>query len=70
MKRLLTVGDVARRLRMMPDAVRELERRGRLKAFRTEGGMRLFRESDVERFARDYKPRRPLEGALTVKEGA
>ncbi len=60
MDRLLTVGDVARRLQVMPDTVRELERRGRLKAIRTEGGVRLFRKADVEEFAREFQPRRPL----------
>ncbi len=43
----LTVGDVSRRLGIGPDAVRERERRGKLRAIRTAGGVRLFRESDV-----------------------
>lgn len=55
----LTVADVSRRLNLMPDTVRELERRGRLKAIRTEGGVRLFRKSDVEQFAREFQARRP-----------
>ncbi len=51
----LTVADVARRLNAMPDAVRDLERRGRLKAVRTAGGMRLFALSEVERFIEERK---------------
>ena len=60
MDKLLTVGDVARRLQVMPDTVRELERRGRLRALRTEGGVRLFRKADIERFAQEFQARRPL----------
>ncbi len=47
---LLTVSDVARRLNVTPDAVRDMERRGRLKAIRTAGHrkLRLFDEAAVE----------------------
>jgi excisionase family DNA binding protein len=51
MDRLLTCADVARLLNVVPDTVRDLERRGRIKAIRTPGGIRLFREADVKRFA-------------------
>lgn len=51
MSKFLTVTDVARKLNMMPDTVREMERQGRLKAIRTVGGVRLFQEDEVERFA-------------------
>jgi excisionase family DNA binding protein len=44
----LTVSDVAKILGVTPDAVRDLERRARLRAIRTLGGVRLFRASDVE----------------------
>jgi len=53
MDRFLTVADVARKLNLMPDTVRDLERRGRLKAIRTAGGLRLFRDADVERFVQE-----------------
>jgi excisionase family DNA binding protein len=46
----LTVADVAKRLNVTPDTVRDLERRGRLNAIRTVGGVRLFKEAEVERF--------------------
>lgn len=44
---------VARRFDVTPDTVRFWERTGRLRATRTEGGVRLFAPKDVERFARD-----------------
>ena len=50
---LLSVGDAAAILRLSPDMVRVLHRKGRLPAFRTPGGMRLFLRSDVERLARE-----------------
>lgn len=50
MDRLLTCADVAKLLGVVPDTVRDLERRGRLKATRTAGGIRLFREADVRQF--------------------
>ncbi len=53
----LTVGDVARRLGVGPDAVRERERRGKLRAIRTAGGVRLFRGRDVEALLRGREHR-------------
>jgi excisionase family DNA binding protein len=50
---LLSVGDAAAILRLSPDMVRVLHRKGRLPAFRTPRGMRLFLRSDVERLARE-----------------
>ena len=44
----LTTSEVARRLDLMPDSVRHLERKGVLPAQRTATGVRLFRASDVE----------------------
>jgi excisionase family DNA binding protein len=66
MERLLTCADVARLLNVVPDTVRELERRGRLKAIRTPGGVRLFREAEVQRFAEARKARRAATGATKV----
>jgi len=46
----LTIGDVARVARVTPDAVRAWDREGKLRAFRTAGGIRLFREAQVLKF--------------------
>lgn len=55
----LTTADVARRLKLTPASIRLLARRGGLRiAATTEGGIRLFRQSDVERLAK----RRAKEG--------
>ncbi len=52
---LLSVGDAATILGLSPDMVRVLHRQGRLPAFRTPRGVRLFRRSDVEELARERK---------------
>ena len=54
---LLTVGDAARILELSTDMVRVLHRKGLLPAFRTPGGYRLFRRSDVEKLAQKRKAR-------------
>ncbi len=61
MERWLTVSDVARQLDLTPDAIRDLERRGQLRAIRTVGRkpVRLFREADVREFAQRRRSRRP-----------
>lgn len=46
----MTVSAAARALGVMPDSIREYERRGRLKAVRTTTGIRLFHPAEVERF--------------------
>ncbi|MFQ5880375.1 MAG: helix-turn-helix domain-containing protein [Dehalococcoidia bacterium] len=51
MERLLTCGDAARVLSVVPDTVRAMERAGRLPAVRTLGGIRLFRREDIDRVA-------------------
>ena len=49
----LSRADVSRILGVVPATVRQMEARGTLKAAaRTEGGIRLFRRSDVEKLAR------------------
>ena len=48
----LTTSDTARILNRAGATVLYYERTGRLKAIRTQGGMRLFERSDVERLAR------------------
>ena len=52
MKGYLTIGQTAKRLRLGVDRVRQLEREGQLRAVRTQGGHRRFRETDVERLRR------------------
>jgi excisionase family DNA binding protein len=53
-----TVGDAAKVLRVGPDRVRDFERNGQLPAQRTNGGVRLFRKSDVLRLAAEREQRR------------
>ncbi len=43
------------RIVLVPDTIRTWERRGRLHAQRTEGGIRLFKRLDVERLAAERK---------------
>jgi excisionase family DNA binding protein len=47
----VTVSDVARRLDVVPERVRQLADRGALPTVRTLSGQRLFRLSDVKRLA-------------------
>jgi DNA-binding transcriptional MerR regulator len=54
---VLTVADAARILDRSSDSVRAYERRGRLPAQRTAGGVRLFRLEDVERLRAGLPPR-------------
>ncbi len=49
-ERLLSVGDVARRLRVSVDVVRSLTESGQLKAVRTGGRHRRYKPEDVERY--------------------
>ena len=48
----LTISETARALGRSTDSVRLYERRGRLRALRTSGGVRLFDKRDVDAFAR------------------
>ncbi len=48
--KLLSVGDVARRLRVSVDVVRSLTESGQLKAARTGGRHRRYKPEDVERY--------------------
>ena len=57
----LLTSDVARRLGVTPDAVRNYERRGHLIARRTPAGTRIFSSEDVEKFA--------LERAARMRKG-
>jgi len=50
MDQYLSIGDVAKRLGVVPATVKAMVARGRLDpAARTEGGIHLFRLGDVER---------------------
>jgi len=51
----LTSNDAAKILERAPATVIYYERIGRLKAERTQGGMRLFSREDVERLAAELK---------------
>src|SRR5437879_850309 len=50
MEKLLSIGQVAKRLRVSVDAVRSMTESGNLKAVRTGGGHRRYRPEEVERF--------------------
>ncbi len=72
MEQLLGVADAARILGVVPATVRQMERDGRLPAMKTAGGVRVFRQGDVERLAAersgrasmpaDKSDRRPVDG--------
>jgi len=49
---LLTCGEAAKLLDRSPESVRSYEREGKLPAFKTARGFRLFREADVVEFRR------------------
>jgi DNA-binding transcriptional MerR regulator len=49
---VLTTGDVARRLDVSPERVRQLERAGVLTAIKTAGGFRIYSAVDVEKVRR------------------
>ena len=54
----LTAADVGKRLDLTPGAVRMMEKRGDLVAAeQTEGGVRLFLRSEVERVRRERRDR-------------
>jgi DNA-binding transcriptional MerR regulator len=54
----LTTNDVARLLDMAPPTVLYHERMGRLKAERTQSGIRLFDLAEVEAFAKMRKQKK------------
>lgn len=57
-QQLLSTADAARILDLTPNAVRAAAKTGRLKvAQETVGGIRLFRRSDVEAFAKAREER-------------
>jgi len=66
---LLLAGDAAKRLGLSSDMVRVLERRGKLRAFRTPAGVRLFRARDIEALAERRRQERETRGALESAGG-
>lgn len=62
MEQWLSSADAARLLGVVPATVRSMERSGRLPARRTAGGIRLFRQEDVERLARERAGERDESG--------
>jgi DNA-binding transcriptional MerR regulator len=63
MEVFLSAADAGRLVQLTPSAIRQMERRGDLKAAaRTEGGIRLFRRADVERLAKKRAAKRTTDG--------
>lgn len=62
MDELLAIKEVARRLGVSVDAVRQWERDGKLAAVRTAGGHRRFRLTDVEKLSPQTTVHAPTEG--------
>lgn len=58
MDQFLTSGEAAKRLDMTPDGIRAAERRGAIKALKTEGGVRLFQQAEIENFRQVRKARK------------
>jgi excisionase family DNA binding protein len=48
---IMLTAEVARFLGKSPETIRVYERRGKLRAMRTRGGVRLFRREDVQQLA-------------------
>lgn len=57
MNEVLSTAAAARILGVVPDTVRQLERKGEIPALRMEGGTRVFLRSDVERVAAEREAR-------------
>jgi len=68
MDELLTKADVAKILGITPDAVIFLEKKGHLPAFRTKGGVRLFKAEDVAKLA-TLRDLRRLEALRAAQAG-
>lgn len=46
----LPIGDVARRAGVSVDTIREWDKAGRIKSYRTAGGHRRFRLADIDKY--------------------
>lgn len=53
MRKFLTSGDVARLFEVTPETVRQWEKTGKLRAFRSPGGRRRFPRDEVEVLMRE-----------------
>lgn len=62
MPKYLSIGDVAKRTDLKEDTIRRLERAGKIRAVRTAGGHRRFREEEVERFLKQRRAQRGRAG--------
>ena len=62
--KFLGTGDVARRLGVSAEYVRELERRGKLPVEKLESGQRIFRLEDVEHLRQERETKRAAEAAI------
>ena len=62
MRNYLTIGETARRLDLGVDTVRKLEKRGRIRAVRTQGGHRRFTEEEILRYQDDKRGRKRKRG--------
>jgi DNA-binding transcriptional MerR regulator len=51
----LTAGAAAKILNLSSESVRLYERRGLLPAIKASGGLRLFREADIRKFAEERR---------------
>jgi DNA-binding transcriptional MerR regulator len=54
-EKLLTSGEAGRAANLSAETIRLYEREGKLKAIKTAGGMRLFRESDIAELVQKRK---------------
>jgi len=50
---LLMPFEAAKRLGVTPDAIRAIERKGKLRSLKTESGRRLFEKSEIDRMKRE-----------------
>ena len=68
-EKLLMTSDAARLLNRSAELVRGYERSGQLRARKTTGGHRLFRECDVRRLAAELEAKRNEAAAIRQKLG-
>ena len=69
-QRLLTVREVAERIRSSPETVRRWLRQGKLRGFRPGGTKLGYRvpESELQRFLREVQPPEPGQGSPPPSE--
>jgi excisionase family DNA binding protein len=58
MNDILSTNDASKLLNLTPEAVRLLERKGKLPAVRTPGGIRIFSRLDVEKLVAERAQRK------------